>query len=191
LCLAYLLLVAMWFLCCCVTEDASKQVNHDIKLTPRPTLLSSKNKVAATRGVFQTASKAAEGDQPLDFATSAAQGRTCTVVAESSGERIKAEYSVDADLGQLIVKPVGQIEQQEIVVCPIMLIRDIYTIEDGTDCFPRHVVESLSCEERERLFLIELAADDDNVGLRSLYLVEASKSARDKVLQHLYDVVCF
>mmetsp|Transcript_66089 Transcript_66089/g.166646 ORF Transcript_66089/g.166646 Transcript_66089/m.166646 type:complete len:333 (-) Transcript_66089:121-1119(-) len=128
---------------------------------------------------------AAETDQPTDFATSAARGRRCVLFSESTAARAEAVYCVDEQLGELRVISFDQTGQQEVVACPIASIADIYTIDDGEACFPTHIVDSVLVDEKARMFLIEYAADETSNEFATLYLVEASQSARDELLQHL------
>mmetsp|Transcript_115592 Transcript_115592/g.288868 ORF Transcript_115592/g.288868 Transcript_115592/m.288868 type:complete len:213 (+) Transcript_115592:116-754(+) len=120
----------------------------------------------------------------------ATKGRRCTRFSEATGARMETEYLVDDPLRRLVVKIPGLPAQPE-VVCPVDLIEDIYTIDDGEECFPPKVLVSLSHEERDGIFLIVYVepvaggtnrSDDEPV---SLCLVEASRKARDDVLEHL------
>lgn len=131
--------------------------------------------------------KAGIGEKrPVDFAASIAEGRRSTRLAESTGARMEAEYSVDVRSGQLVVK-IKQGGQLEVERCPIALIEDIYTVDDGEQCFPRHLMDMLTSEEKAGLCLIVWPAAGPGAEPESLYLIEASQWARDELLKCLID----
>jgi len=121
-----------------------------------------------------------------DFVASTADKRKCLQVSENTGLRTEAEYCADTKLGQLMVKTIGRLGHQEMVAFPIASITDIYTIDDGEECFPAPLMNSLSTEEKAGLFLIEYALDHGAGSEHAdICLVEASRSARDELLQCL------
>jgi len=127
-------------------------------------------------------------DEYTNFADSVGKGRNCTRLLEATGARINVKYSVDHASRCLVVKTAGLPAQQE-VVCRIACIEDIYTLEDGDECFPPQVVESLAQEEKEGLFLIVYTTTDARGRPHeepvSLCMVEASRRARDDLMEHL------
>mmetsp|Transcript_68886 Transcript_68886/g.178898 ORF Transcript_68886/g.178898 Transcript_68886/m.178898 type:complete len:232 (+) Transcript_68886:66-761(+) len=126
---------------------------------------------------------------PSDFATKPAVKRKCLQVSESTGLQTEAEYCVDVELGQLMVKAIGRLGHQEIVTLPVTSITDIYTIDDGQDCFPVPLMKSLSTEEKAGLFFIEFTVDHGaSIEHAGICLVEASRSARDELLQRLFQL---
>jgi len=129
-------------------------------------------------------------DQPTVFTPiSAVAGRKCTLLSARTGTRTAAEYAVDADLLQLTVQATGSSERPEVLHrCPLMHIEDIYTVEDGEDCFPKGIMDSLTSEEKDGLFMIVHSFDDPNADVAELCLVEASRSDRDNLLEHLKDM---
>jgi len=129
-------------------------------------------------------SKAVVEDQPFNLSQNAARGRRCVCLSEETGARTEAQYFVDMGLGQLVLKATGRAVQQEI---PVVSISDIYTIEDGEDCFPPHVLQLLAPEEEARLCLIVHNAAD-SMAPANLYLVETTQSTRDDLLQCLWDL---
>mmetsp|Transcript_45531 Transcript_45531/g.114717 ORF Transcript_45531/g.114717 Transcript_45531/m.114717 type:complete len:229 (+) Transcript_45531:121-807(+) len=126
---------------------------------------------------------------PLGFAASAARGRRCVCVLEDTGARMSAEYFVDANSGSLVLTVTEQGRRPESLVCPVRSIEDIYTIDDGEECFPGHMIKSLTPAERAGLFLIVISAADADIEPTSVYLVEVSQSARDDLLKHLQDLL--
>jgi len=131
-------------------------------------------------------------DQPTVFtALSPVAGRKCTLLSESMGARMEVKYAVDEDLLQLTIQATGNPEQPEVLHrCPLMHIEDIYIVEDGEDCFPPGIIELLTPEEKDGLFMIVHSDDDPNADVTELCLVEASRSDRDNLLEHLRDVTC-
>jgi len=123
-------------------------------------------------------------DQPLNLSQRAARGRRCICLSEETGARTEVQYFVDMGLGQLVLKATGWAVQQRI---PVVSISDIYTIEDGDECFPPHVLQVLASEEKARLCVIVHNAAD-SMGLANLYLVETTRSTRDDLLQCLWDL---
>eukprot|EP00443_Scrippsiella_acuminata_P040839 CAMPEP_0115269226 /NCGR_PEP_ID=MMETSP0270-20121206/52931_1 /TAXON_ID=71861 /ORGANISM="Scrippsiella trochoidea, Strain CCMP3099" /LENGTH=155 /DNA_ID=CAMNT_0002685461 /DNA_START=155 /DNA_END=622 /DNA_ORIENTATION=+ len=130
----------------------------------------------------------AEKDKSVDLASGFTKGRRCICLSESTGERTAAEYFVDDDLGQLVVKTAASAGWPKMVVCPVMSIADIYTIEDGEECFPRHIIELLTSQEKAGLFLIEHTTDGSSAELASIYLVEASQAALGDLLGRLREL---
>jgi len=125
-------------------------------------------------------------EQPSHSSTSMARGRKCWHISEKTGLRNEVEYRVDVKSGQLVLKMIRSSGRQDMLSFPIMSIEDIFTIEDGEDCFPAPLMKSLSAEERAGLFIIEYTHDDGTSIQRvGVYLVEASRSARDELLQCL------
>mmetsp|Transcript_28120 Transcript_28120/g.70635 ORF Transcript_28120/g.70635 Transcript_28120/m.70635 type:complete len:210 (-) Transcript_28120:472-1101(-) len=131
-------------------------------------------------------------DQHAVFAaSSAAAGRKCTLLSERTGARTAGEYVVEAESLQLTVRATGSSERPEVLHrCPLMQIEDIYTVEDGEDCFPQEVIDSLQSEEKDGLFMIVHVVDDPNAEAAQLCLVEASRSDRDNLLEHLKHMTC-
>jgi len=193
----------MVFWCCCAQANTQSQEWDNISVdenlsyrfseeppAPLPALLSSQPRWERSRGsVHDPKLKLIDQearDEPVDFfATSAARSRKCKCLSEDTGARTEIEYFVDADLGQLVVQKSGQAGQLETVICPVMSIMDIYTINDGEDCFPRHLMKSIAPEEKAGLLTIVHAREDLTVDPFGLCLVEASQAARDDLLRHL------
>lgn len=130
-------------------------------------------------------------NQPANLAaTSAAKGKRCTFVSARTGARAAAEYVVDVDALQLVVRMSGRDGRSELAACPVMAIEDIFTIDDGEDCFPIEVLQSLTPEEKDGLFMVVHARDDLSADVTHLCLVEASRSARDDLLEYLKELTC-
>mmetsp|Transcript_95645 Transcript_95645/g.239654 ORF Transcript_95645/g.239654 Transcript_95645/m.239654 type:complete len:206 (-) Transcript_95645:143-760(-) len=202
----------MPFLSCCDPSEEANQVSVDIDIATTdenlsyqlhdelpsviPTLLVSQpaEKFGATRALKlkQLAAEAEDSwkDQLGVFsAASAAAGRKCTLLSEKTGARTEAEYVVDADLLQLTVRMASNFGQPEVLhSCPIMNIEDIFTVEDGEDCFPPRVMESLTSEEKGGLFMIVQSTHGPNTDFAKLCLVEASRADREDLLEHLKDM---
>jgi len=136
----------------------------------------------------------AEAHGPVEMNASSMQGTRCMLVSASTGAQTEVEYIVDAESRQLDVRMARQEGQLEMIVCPkivgcpVASITDIYTIEDGEDCFPKSIMESLLVGEKMRLFMLVYATGDSSMETACLCLVEASKSARDELLQQLQDL---
>jgi len=190
------------FFWCCTPNDDESHVRLDIAVDenlafkvfdqPReqvPTLLTSQHNGNGKREpakVQQLKQQVEAEDDPVDFVTSAARGRKCTCLSEAGGERTEAEYLVEADSARLVVQRVSRAGRLETEVCPVLSIEDIFTIDDGEECFPPEVMESLTWEEKTRFFMIVYASSDDPAADPiNLCLLEASRSARDDLLDHL------
>mmetsp|Transcript_15087 Transcript_15087/g.38303 ORF Transcript_15087/g.38303 Transcript_15087/m.38303 type:complete len:181 (-) Transcript_15087:28-570(-) len=153
------------------TSEVAADCTADERLAARmPTLLAARPTPAM-----------ADGSVKLNT-TGTTWGRRCMLVSASTGAQTEAEYIVNADSYQLEVKMAGQASELGTVVFPCMSIEDIYTIEDGEDCFPKGITESLTLEEKARLFMIVCKTSAAAV---CLCLIEASKSGRDDLLQQL------
>mmetsp|Transcript_28119 Transcript_28119/g.70633 ORF Transcript_28119/g.70633 Transcript_28119/m.70633 type:complete len:204 (-) Transcript_28119:472-1083(-) len=201
----------LFWSCCAPSEDPNQlrfEISTDENLPSKlfddppsviPTLLMSQpgGKAAGVAQVPKLKQLAAEDedlgkDQPTVFTPiSAVAGRKCTLLSARTGTRTAAEYAVDADLLQLTVQATGSSERPEVLHrCPLMHIEDIYIVEDGEDCFPPGIIELLTPEEKDGLFMIVHSVDDPNADVAHLCLVEASRSDRDNLLEHLRDVTC-
>mmetsp|Transcript_146639 Transcript_146639/g.372139 ORF Transcript_146639/g.372139 Transcript_146639/m.372139 type:complete len:205 (+) Transcript_146639:95-709(+) len=158
----------------------------------RPTLLTSKRGGGMAEGVSAPESKQqiTAVDTLADLTSSFSRSRRCKHLCESTAARAEAEYFVDEDLGHLVVRVKttgGAGRQPDTIVCPLGSIEDIYTVDDGEDCFPSHIIESLTPQEKEGLFLIVCTPPSHDVEPSGIYLLEASKSARDGLLKHLQE----
>mmetsp|Transcript_80201 Transcript_80201/g.208415 ORF Transcript_80201/g.208415 Transcript_80201/m.208415 type:complete len:208 (+) Transcript_80201:102-725(+) len=197
--------------CCAPSEDPNQlrfEISTDENLPSKlfddppsviPTLLMSQpgGKAAGVAQVPKLKQLAAEDedlgkDQPTVFTPiSAVAGRKCTLLSERTGARTAGEYVVEAESLQLTVRATGSSERPEVLHrCPLMHIEDIYIVEDGEDCFPPGIIELLTPEEKDGLFMIVHSVDDPNADVAHLCLVEASRSDRDNLLEHLRDVTC-
>mmetsp|Transcript_80202 Transcript_80202/g.208418 ORF Transcript_80202/g.208418 Transcript_80202/m.208418 type:complete len:208 (+) Transcript_80202:102-725(+) len=195
--------------CCAPSEDPNQlrfEISTDENLPSKlfddppsviPTLLMSQpgGKAAGVAQVPKLKQLAAEDedlgkDQPTVFTPiSAVAGRKCTLLSERTGARTAGEYVVEAESLQLTVRATGSSERPEVLHrCPLMHIEDIYIVEDGEDCFPPGIIELLTPEEKDGLFMIVHSFDDPNADVAELCLVEASRSDRDNLLEHLKDM---
>mmetsp|Transcript_80206 Transcript_80206/g.208426 ORF Transcript_80206/g.208426 Transcript_80206/m.208426 type:complete len:204 (+) Transcript_80206:102-713(+) len=201
----------LFWSCCAPSEDPNQlrfEISTDENLPSKlfddppsviPTLLMSQpgGKAAGVAQVPKLKQLAAEDedlgkDQPTVFTPiSAVAGRKCTLLSERTGARTAGEYVVEAESLQLTVRATGSSERPEVLHrCPLMHIEDIYIVEDGEDCFPPGIIELLTPEEKDGLFMIVHSVDDPNADVAHLCLVEASRSDRDNLLEHLRDVTC-
>eukprot|EP00443_Scrippsiella_acuminata_P072703 CAMPEP_0115404234 /NCGR_PEP_ID=MMETSP0271-20121206/17309_1 /TAXON_ID=71861 /ORGANISM="Scrippsiella trochoidea, Strain CCMP3099" /LENGTH=209 /DNA_ID=CAMNT_0002828195 /DNA_START=82 /DNA_END=711 /DNA_ORIENTATION=- len=207
----------LFWSCCAPSEDPNQlrfEISTDENLPSKlfddppsviPTLLMSQpgGKAAGVAQVPKLKQLVADAEDPSDAedpwkdqhavfaASSAAAGRKCTLLSERTGARTAGEYVVEAESLQLTVRATGSSERPEVLHrCPLMQIEDIYTVEDGEDCFPQEVIDSLQSEEKDGLFMIVHVVDDPNAEAAQLCLVEASRSDRDNLLEHLRDVTC-
>mmetsp|Transcript_80207 Transcript_80207/g.208429 ORF Transcript_80207/g.208429 Transcript_80207/m.208429 type:complete len:204 (+) Transcript_80207:102-713(+) len=199
----------LFWSCCAPSEDPNQlrfEISTDENLPSKlfddppsviPTLLMSQpgGKAAGVAQVPKLKQLAAEDedlgkDQPTVFTPiSAVAGRKCTLLSERTGARTAGEYVVEAESLQLTVRATGSSERPEVLHrCPLMHIEDIYIVEDGEDCFPPGIIELLTPEEKDGLFMIVHSFDDPNADVAELCLVEASRSDRDNLLEHLKDM---
>mmetsp|Transcript_140010 Transcript_140010/g.355018 ORF Transcript_140010/g.355018 Transcript_140010/m.355018 type:complete len:195 (+) Transcript_140010:23-607(+) len=193
----------MLFWSCCSPPEESNKISYDIDSEvvayssldappppPMPSLLGAQPKeaVQSPKPTHVMNEAAAEGSVEEDTGT--VQGRSCMLVSTSTGAQTEAEYIVNADLLQLEVKTVGQVGELGMTVCPVSSIEDIYTIEDGEDCFPQSIMDSLALNERARLSMIVYTIDDSSDETGYLCLVDMSESARDDLLMQLQKLSC-
>mmetsp|Transcript_132952 Transcript_132952/g.343966 ORF Transcript_132952/g.343966 Transcript_132952/m.343966 type:complete len:196 (-) Transcript_132952:219-806(-) len=187
-----------WFCCTPAGESSVSSVDVDTSevaavctsdeplVMARPTLLAARPTLAIEPLKSRDVEEEAEADGSVKLNTTGTTwGRRCMLVSASTGAQTEAEYIVNADSYQLEVKMAGQASELGTVVFPCMSIEDIYTIEDGEDCFPKGITESLTLEEKARLFMIVCKTSAAAV---CLCLIEASKSDRDDLLQQLQDL---
>jgi len=126
----------------------------------------------------------AEKDEPNDLMFSMAKGRRCKHVSEKTLAQMQVEYHVDTTLGHIVMKTVGAVPPKT-MVCPVTSIADIYTVNDGADCFPRRILDLLTPKEKLGLFMIVHTTDNPFAEVGRFFLVEDSESARDSLLEQL------
>lgn len=115
--------------------------------------------------------------------------RGCTLLSEYGGARIQARYYIDKEICTFTLSFVFESQPLE-VVCPIPCIEDIYQVDDGDDCFPPGVFNSIAPNEQDYLFMVvfsdTFALDvRKNTGFNSLCLLEETKEGRDRLLEQL------
>lgn len=192
----------MLFWSCCAPAPETSSVRYDLDTcevlpckaleppTSMPSILTSRPNGPVQVSKLMTFVEEVEVEDPIRLVRSTANRRKCTRLSEKTGAKTEAKYVVDADLLQLVVETIGEAGQLEKLVCPIKSIDDIFTIEDGEDCFPSGIMDSLAREEKARIFLIVYPNDDSRADPSKLFLMEASQSARDDLLHNLQELSC-
>mmetsp|Transcript_101039 Transcript_101039/g.253372 ORF Transcript_101039/g.253372 Transcript_101039/m.253372 type:complete len:196 (+) Transcript_101039:93-680(+) len=190
------------FSCCCTTEDRNQirveALHSDEVVTSfsifdeppmrKPTLLTSRPTSAMEVGKSRQRLADAEKEGSVDFLTSLVKGRRCKHLSEKTFARMEVEYYVDATRAQMVMKTVGD-RQPKMMACPVKSIEDIYTINDGDDCFPKQVMELLTPQEKVGLFMIVHTTDNPFAEVGRVLLIEDSESSRDSLLQQLMNII--
>merc|ERR1719210_1985213 len=114
------------------------------------------------------------------FVASTSKRRVCTLLSEKHVRRMAATYTVDSERRRLVVTMVSDFGAAEIV-CPTADIEDIYTIDDGADCFEQAVMAAISPDEHDRLLLI-VCRSTSSGEQRCVNLLEESAHGRDRLL---------
>mmetsp|Transcript_106873 Transcript_106873/g.307352 ORF Transcript_106873/g.307352 Transcript_106873/m.307352 type:complete len:192 (+) Transcript_106873:91-666(+) len=180
----------MFFLTCCTPpEDEVHQLGFgtvtDEAISGRaqqegtPTLLTSHGQTGIDKKELGPALRDSQ-----DSAPRAAKGCACAYLDEDSGKRSPATYRIDHDAASFVVSWAPEGGNPSEIVCPISTIEDIYTVADGHECFSSAVLAGLKPEERGGLFLVIFAQNPTDQP-SAICLLEASESARDKLLELL------
>merc|ERR1712187_1094503 len=112
-----------------------------------------------------------------NFAKKAVRGCRCTYMREAPGEREPMLYQIDKTLEYLALVKDDDPALKEIT-CPIAAIQDIYSFaEDGKECFPKQVVESIGPEERDLLLMVVYRGGADKMD--RFCRLEESPESRD------------
>jgi hypothetical protein len=111
------------------------------------------------------------------FSHKAAQGLWCTLF-KGEKQRSKGMVLMDKEFENFIVLSGNELETKE-VVCPLVCIDDVFSLEDiGQATFPRAVLSQLQPKEMSGLLMVHYQMPDEKQKRRILFL-EESAEARD------------
>merc|ERR1712139_280395 len=106
------------------------------------------------------------------------KGSLCIYIDERTGQRHNTRYFLDKEVTYLIVADAGNSSAPH-VRCPISIVRDIYTIDDGHEVFPEKVLGLCTHTELPLLLMVSLNVKQSRNGTCSICIIAESVAERD------------
>jgi hypothetical protein len=128
-----------------------------------------------------------------EFLRQSWKGCPCIYIEQRTGERHSARYFLDKQLSFFSISDAGTASATTApphIKCPIGIVGDVYTIDDGPEMFPEKVLTLCSHAERSLLLMVTLNANQIS-GPACICMLAENAAARDMFFDSMTVIASF
>lgn len=137
------------------------------------------------------ASKAQLQRVMADFLRNAWKGMPCIYIEEQTGQRHSTRYFLDKQLSYLVVAGASGEASVPNVRCPIGVVQDLFTIDDGQEMFPEKVLGLCTQNELAMILMVSLNVEKSGSGPSKFCIIADSAADRDTFLDCMTVLVTY